>query len=565
MTALRKHQADILRVVDGIIAGDPTRDMIVHATPGAGKSALPIIAGKLISAGLADALCWICPRSALQDQGERNFLDPLFRQMLGHRLTIRSSTNDPDPCRGQRGFITTYQAIGADDRRSVLGEIRRRRYILILDEFHHCEQGGLWAGSVAPLVEHSAYRLFMSGTLARGDDKPIAFIPYTEELGADGKKFLRPAPDQDPATAFIQYTRTDALRERAILPIRFKLSDGRVSWEKNGRRKEGRLSHRIGDASQALFTALSTEFADHLLRDGVSHWISWKATHPRSKLLVVTANFEHAKRFKDALGFGLSSRSAIATSHDSPSALKAIHDFKFGNIDVLVTIAMAYEGLDVPQITHIISLTHIRTVPWIEQMIARAVRVDREAAGPYRSQMAFVFAPDDFLFRQVVEQIKAEQLPLAHEPETVKGEPKEDNGDGGEPINPLSGQVTDTREIALGSIPDGTPPDDPIMTVKEQEEDILHSIEQHVRKFSFDNRYKPQRISREIKEYFGKSRRHMTLQELKACLRWVRHNYPIATHSPEFLPDGVSRTRGTRQRVPTKAQPWPLPLFGGGE
>jgi hypothetical protein len=84
---------------------------------------------------------------------------------------------------------------------------------------------------------------------------------------------------------------------------------------------------------------------------------------------------------------------------------------------------------------------------------------------------------------------------------------------------------------------------------------------EHVRKFSFDNRYRPQRISFEIKERFGKSRRHMTLDELQACLRWVRKNYPINGRSPEFLPDGVSGTRGGRQRVPTKAQPWNRTLF----
>lgn len=64
----------------------------------------------------------------------------------------------------------------------------------------------------------------------------------------------------------------------------------------------------------------------------------------------------------------------------------------------------------------------------------------------------------------------------------------------------------------------------------------------------------------EIKVYFGKSRRHMDLEELKSCLKWVRRVYPIEGRTPEFIPDGVSRTRGSRQRVPTKAQPWPINL-----
>lgn len=557
----RLHQIQTEQIIDSIIAGSPVRKIVCHVTPGGGKSALPIIAGKLIEAGLADALCWICPRSALQDQGERNFLDPFFRQMLGHNLTIRSSTNELSPCRGQNGFITTYQALGVDNDSTVLREFGHRRYILVLDEFHHLEIDGLWTNSLRDIVQRARYGLFMSGTLERGDGKRIAFIPYTEEVGQSGRVF-RPDPAAEPGTAYIQYTRTDALRERAILPILFKLSDGRVSWEKDGRRREGRLSHRIGDASQALFTALSTDFADHLLKDGVQHWLKWKATHPRSKLMVVTANFEHAKRFTKALD-GMGIRAKIATSHDSPEAFANIKAFK-ADLDCLVCVAMCYEGLDVPAMTHIIALTHVRSVPWIEQMIARAVRVDRQA-GPYSSQKAFVFAPDDFLFREVVEQIRAEQLATVHEAESTN-EKQGGNGNGGKGpgIDPLAGEITDTREISLGETPDSVilPPP---MTIHEQEDEARARIEAHVKEFCHVNRYKIVRINTEIKAVFGKKRELMTLRELKNCLRWIERNYPVRSKSPVFLADGISRTRGCGKRVPTKAQPWSLPLFQEGE
>jgi len=546
----RLHQIQTEQIIDEIISGSPVRKIIAHVTPGGGKSALPIIAGKLIPAGLADSLCWICPRSALQDQGERTFLDPFFRNMLGHGLTIRSSTNELSPLRGQNGFITTYQALAVDDQKTVLEDFQRRRYILVLDEFHHVAQDGEWFKSIAPLVDRARYLLLMTGTLERGDKNRIAFIEYFNST---------PVLFSSDAHVVL-YTRSDALKEKANLPIRFHLSDGRVEWETaTGKRKEGKLSHRTVDASQALFTALSTEFADHLLRDGVAHWQEWKERHPRSKLLVMTANFEHAKRFTSALK-AMGIRAKIATSHDSPNAQRNILEFK-RDLDCLVTIQMAYEGLDCPPMTHIVCLTHIRSTPWIEQMIARAVRVD-PLAGPYNTQMAYVFAPDDWLFRQVVEQIRAEQLPMAHEAMMEGGAGGNGNGEKQPGINPLAGEITGTREVSLGDIPDGFIPDQ-VQTVKEQEEEVLHRIEMHVRKFSFDNRYKPQRISFEIKQQFGKSRRLMTLDELKSCLRWVRRTYPIEARSPEFLPDGVSRTRGCRERVPTKAQPWQLPLFGG--
>ena len=73
---LRTHQADFDRTITAILAGSPIRDIVAHCTPGGGKSTLPIQAGRLITYGLADRLCWIAPRASLQDQAERNFIDP---------------------------------------------------------------------------------------------------------------------------------------------------------------------------------------------------------------------------------------------------------------------------------------------------------------------------------------------------------------------------------------------------------------------------------------------------------------------------------------------------------
>ena len=178
---MRAHQAAMVEACRGIVGGSGITKIIINATPGSGKSCIPMIAaGSLIPAGLADALCWVVPRSALQDQGERNFLDPFFRDMFGHRLVIRSSTNDVNPCRGTNGFVTTYQALVADVHRSVDREFSRKRFILVLDEFHHVLDGGLWHKAIARLVEKATYLVLMTGTMARGDMRRIGLLEYEE-------------------------------------------------------------------------------------------------------------------------------------------------------------------------------------------------------------------------------------------------------------------------------------------------------------------------------------------------------------------------------------------------
>ena len=196
----RSHQIETEKIVDDIISGSGIRNIIMHATTGGGKSAIPMIAGKLIAAGFADRICWVVPRSALQHQGESNFVDPFFRNLFDHTMIIRSSTNEDNPSRGLSGFVTTYQAVGIDEARTVLFDMLRRRYILILDEFHHLEKDGTWHQAIKPLYDAAAYRVLMTGTLERGDRQKIAFMPYRDTTQG-------PVPDlQDTGdTAIVEY------------------------------------------------------------------------------------------------------------------------------------------------------------------------------------------------------------------------------------------------------------------------------------------------------------------------------------------------------------------------
>jgi hypothetical protein len=88
---------------------------------------------------------------------------------------------------------------------------------------------------------------------------------------------------------------------------------------------------------------------------------------------------------------------------------------------ILITVAMAYEGLDVPEVAVVAALTHIRSRPWLEQMVARATRVD-PYGGAYDTQRALVFHPDDPLFAQFRRRMETEQGTLARRPRPSQGQ-----------------------------------------------------------------------------------------------------------------------------------------------
>lgn len=531
----RKHQAEFIETISRIQAGEDIRKAVLSVTPGGGKSFIPIVAGKLIQSGHADALAWIVPRQSLQVQGEGEFIDPLSRRLFNHNLSVRASTNDVDPCRGTNGFITTYQALGVDDDKTVIHEFSRKRYILIMDEYHHVEEGGVWHDALDPLFRMAKYRVLMTGTLERGDGKPIAFTEY---------KNKKPVLASDRHTEIIRYSRVDALKEKAILPIVFHLSDGEFSWkDKVGIVKAVSCFEDTEnrDLAGALYTALNTDFAYRLLYEAVDHFQQHRKRVQSAKMLVVTADYKQAKAISEMLHSGAKSlRVDIATSHKLQAANVAIKKFKAGQIDILVTIAMAYEGLSVPAVSHICCLTHIRSTPWIEQMVARGVRID-PCAGPYGSQICHVFAPQDKKFVEIMKRIKNEQIAsLRTSDDHGKNDfelaqiPGDGTGEGRQFVTPIGSVYTGVYDHYIGCDGPIEPmqPTMPIETPSEKEDRIRADIDSHVKAYARENGYKPQRINAEIKKHMGKARDNMTLYDLERLHRHLTSAYPIGVKYP---------------------------------
>ena len=513
--ALRKHQREFLNIIDQIIDGSPTRRIVANITPGGGKSLFALLACKLIDAGFAQKITWIVPRLTLAYQAESNFVDLYFREMLSHKHLIRSSTNEDNPCRGLSGFVTTYQSLSFDEGQTVLMDFIRHRHILILDEFHHVEDNGIWHKALQPLIDRAEFLVLLSGTMERGDKQKMAFIDYIEGFLGDIIPDLR----NTETTSVIEYSRRDALEEQAILPVKFHLSDGRATWNYHGIDEQAMVSTQDKRmASRALFTALSTEFSDQLLETGMSEWINYKKKRPGSKIIVVSATISHAQDILDKLkakGF----RSKIATSDDSKEAIRNIKAFKNGTLDILVGVGMFSEGFDCKPLTHIICLTHVRSRPWILQLIARAVRVD-PTAGPYRFQLAYVHAPDDIYFRQIMEHVYCEQVATVASPGKASqkslfpGPPQRD-------YNPIGSELNGHREIFWGA-PEGDIP----LTPSEAENDLRDEIETYVRRFTASTGRRPWTMNLIIKAEFGKSRAEMTIPELQCALDYVKKRWP---------------------------------------
>lgn len=452
----RMHQRRALEIANLSGCGTDFKHVLASVTPGGGKSALPVIfAERMISRGIAEKICWVVPRDSLRRQAERAFLDKTFRSLLGHSREIRAAGNDVNPARGLDGYVTTYQAIATDPDLH-RDEFSRHRYVLALDELHHSAVGSIWHKALEPLVSKAALILMMSGTLSRADRWPISFLDYDLQGS--------PITSDTEKTRVINYSRQNALSEKAILPIFFERMDGRAKWvDTDGEEREvASLAGAGDDTGAALYTSLRQEYAFELLRSMLESWKHYSSLNRRSKFLVVAPTISLAKaylkRIRD-LGFD---DVDIATSEDSDEArtnIDRLKGHKTPSLRGLVTVGMAYEGLDCPEITHIACLTHIRSHEWIEQMLARATRVDY-GAGDYFEQGAYVWAPDDDLFSEAIALIQAEQAPFIREADDDLLGDRDGTGGGGgarEQVIPLDAAATVSRasDMQTGEVIDG--------------------------------------------------------------------------------------------------------------
>lgn len=399
---LRPPQAELQAICQAIAAGSDIRRIIADVAPGGGKSKLPVILVSMLIPAFADRLVWIAPRNALKYQGETEFLDP--RLPTDRRLRAANG-NEADPSRGTDGYLTTYQAVGMSPEQH-LDFVRRHRTILFLDEPHHAADESSWGDALDAMIDAAVLVVHASGTLSRHDGQRIHGLDY---LGSYVDLSNRPG------VRVIRYSRGQALRDRSILPVELVTIDGAAEWiSKEGIRRSVDSLHRSGvDRSDALFSMLRTEYAYQLLAACLEHWSEHRREYPAAKLLVVAPDIETAKDYQGRLAAKVLSE--IATSDDGPGARRAIADFKRGAFDALVTVGMAYEGMSVPEITHIACLTQIRSKEWLEQMQARANRV-----APGKRQ-GWVFAPKDHAFLDAWAAIEREALTPLFEPDERGG------------------------------------------------------------------------------------------------------------------------------------------------
>jgi hypothetical protein len=186
---------------------------------------------------------------------------------------------------------------------------------------------------------------------------------------------------------------------------------------------------------------------------------------------------------------------------------------------------MAYEGLNVPQISVICCLSHIRSVPWLEQCFARANRI-----APCKDT-AIVYAPADWAFKKAVKMIEQEQLTPLNNPdgqqELLSGNAQDHEGNGEAkpwiiPIGSrahLGGETVAAPQLDL-------PPCSPSDAEKILRKNINGVITAFINRQTHGNKQAHQKILyRRMRLMCAKPVAEMNQKELIVVWQWVRKEY----------------------------------------
>lgn len=416
----RGHQRDFIAWIEESFLGTGEKFCGMHATPGAGKSALPEIVSQLIEVGLLDQIVWVVPRDSLKKQGAESFTketkwNPIYKAYeANNKAPLIASSDIKD---GRRCLTVTYAGI-ASAPDLWIDWVKKHRTALLLDEGHHlCDDDtAKWLEAITPLVDASVLCLAMTGTVERHDNKPLPFFHYEDRaVGGVIKKFV--VPD-------IQYTRSQALAEQAKLPIKFAMTKGWANWIDD----DGEHAYDISECDKqyegkVVKCILSDDvFIQSILNESLSHYLKYRKDHQNAKFIGVFSFCSEAYKWCQwvmekypslKIGIAVSEEKKL----DVEKGRQAIDRFKLNNseresYDVLFTVGMAYEGLDVPSATHLVCLTNKRSFAWLEQCFDRCSRIDYAAISQgldYEMQQAYVWVPDDPRMKRVVEYIQDEQ------------------------------------------------------------------------------------------------------------------------------------------------------------
>ncbi len=336
-----------------IIAYQAQPHFLVLACPGAGKTKLAAhVAKQLITNDQIDYVVCFSPSRIVASGIEEAFKSVLERPFHG-RL-------------GSVGASRTYHSLISANQ--LINDLRNSRVLVVFDEIHHCAGDGVSESNswglhlLTSIQELATYTLSLTGTPWRTDTLPLPFARYADPEGNILCDFsyglaeaIRDGVCRMPKVTAIDIEDITVKRQQEFTThqdIAALLESGKLGYR-------DLIKH--------------PEIIEYLLGKGVSKLAELRQASPRAGGLIVASSYEHALQIQELLASVFGKMATVVSCYQDDSA-DLIDDFKNGETEWIISIAMIAEGTDIPRLQVCCHLTDVTTELYFRQITGRVIR-----------------------------------------------------------------------------------------------------------------------------------------------------------------------------------------------
>lgn len=413
---------------------------VIEACTGSGKSLCSATAAlELLKENKTDLIIVLTPNCGTRLGWKKTF-DSL--RINGHRVNVTDDTNFPVDT---NVWVSTYAGYGKVEEalhgRPVSG------ITAIIDEFHHPADTAEWGKAVDRLVALSDHCIFLSGTPWKREGR-IAVL--CDQKNIHGENYYQ---KEGRIRADFVYNYADDLREpitRGTVPVKFKFwdsfwrsDDGKASefykdlpkfptdewktiedweeWAKKCDKPLGRHLHfKVDEESPSKNETIRRIIDESLsLLSKTRKDIQFSCGQQNaSVMLCVAKGIKEARSIAEYIQeIRPSYRVSVVVSDDNNGAkklekiAKQCKENAADKPDVIVSVGMISEGVDIPQIKVVAYLSAIITVLYFIQVVGRAIRRIPIGKSEYADRIpsdtvAYVIAPAHPKLRYIARNIE---------------------------------------------------------------------------------------------------------------------------------------------------------------
>ena len=390
----------------------PDAKTLIAASPGAGKTWFSVVAAQQAIKDFGiDLVVVVSPSVSIKEQWRETFQNAGIKAHAradneALRFRIDQGIN---PTEDWRAICVTYSQLSRDAELFV--EVaRRKRVLLIADEVHHADDKECYGRALEQLSEFVQLRLALSGTPFNSTGGALAMCPSIEDLDETGRAIRRAKP-------LFTYSYGDAIRHRACRPAEFikvigsgistfKSLANNTTWQKVIDLAHANKTDSIGpllDPDGAFFIKMAT--------DALSALSDMKQVDTKAGMLVVAKDKAHGARIC-ALIESLCAKNAAWSKYqtleiynDTEKAHERIKQLDRDSTDIVVTVRMISEGVDVKRLRVGLYATDYRTRMFFIQFVGRFIRWEDRLDDAQHARVVIPAHPDLILFAREIEQM----------------------------------------------------------------------------------------------------------------------------------------------------------------